>query len=59
MSNEAPPARRRVLVVDDEVAILPFVSASLELSGYEPTATTRPRRKAKESVTGRLPSGDG
>jgi two-component system catabolic regulation response regulator CreB len=40
MSNEAPPARRRVLVVDDEVAILPFVSASLELSGYEPTATT-------------------
>jgi len=31
---------RRVLVVDDEAAILRFVSASLEISGYQPTSTT-------------------
>ena len=32
--------KRRVLVVDDESAILRFVSAGLELSGYQPTATS-------------------
>ena len=39
MGNETKPARR-VLVVDDEPAILRFVSAGLELSGYQSTATT-------------------
>ena len=31
---------RRVLVVDDEAAILRFVSAGLEISGYVPRSTT-------------------
>lgn len=32
--------RRKVLVVDDEAAILRFVSAGLEVLGYEATATS-------------------
>ena len=39
MTPDQKPSRR-VLVVDDEAAILRFVSAGLEISGYMPTSTT-------------------
>ncbi len=39
MTPDQKPSRR-VLVVDDEAAILRFVSAGLEISGYIPTSTT-------------------
>ena len=39
MAPDLKPSRR-VLVVDDEAAILRFVSAGLEISGYMPTSTT-------------------
>lgn len=39
MTHDLKPSRR-VLVVDDEPAILRFVSAGLEISGYQPTSTT-------------------
>ncbi|XUW99917.1 MAG: response regulator [Dehalogenimonas sp.] len=39
MTSEIKP-KRRVLVVDDETAILRFVSAGLEIAGYQPTSTT-------------------
>src|SRR5271169_7066540 len=38
--NQEIKTARRVLVVDDEAAILRFVSAGLEIAGYLPASTT-------------------
>jgi DNA-binding response OmpR family regulator len=38
--NQETKTVRRVLVVDDEAAILRFVSAGLEIAGYLPSSTT-------------------
>jgi DNA-binding NtrC family response regulator len=43
MNDTAPEGPKRILIVDDEEALVRLVSIKLKLSGYEVTGATDPR----------------